>query len=142
MADGPVKAKKLGAGNIDYERLLEFRSGLRQFLRWSERAAREAGVTPAQHQLLLAIRGHPDRRGPSISEAAEYLALHHQSAVGLVNRTVRAGLVVRGRDKEDGRVSRLRLTPAGRRLLARLSRAHLEELARLAPRLEGLWRGL
>lgn len=127
---------------VDYTRLLEFRTGLRQFLRWSERAAKEAGVTPAQHQLLLAVRGHPDPRGPSISDLAEYLALGHQATVGLVNRSVKAGLVERRQASEDRRVSRLRLTPSGRRLLARLSQAHLEELARLAPRLRILWRGL
>lgn len=127
---------------VDYTRLLEFRTGLRQFLRWSERSAREAGITSAQHQLLLAVRGHPDSKGPSISDVAEYLVLTHQSTVGLVNRTAQAGLVERYQADEDRRVSRLRLTPAGRRLLARLSRAHVEELARLAPRLRILWRGL
>lgn len=127
---------------VDYTRLLEFRTGLRQFLRWSQRAAEEAGITASQHQLLLAVRGHPDSRGPSINEVADYLALHHHSAVGLVNRTVNAGLVERTRGPEDRRVSRLRLTPKGRRLLAQLSRAHQEELDRLVPRLRILWRGL
>lgn len=127
---------------VDYTRLLEFRTGLRQFLHWSERSAQEAGITSTQHQLLLAVRGHPGPKGPSISDVAEYLVLAHQSTVGLVNRTVHAGLVERYQASEDRRVSRLRLTPAGRRLLARLSRAHVEELARLAPRLRLLWRGL
>jgi DNA-binding MarR family transcriptional regulator len=127
---------------VDYTRLLEFRTGIRQFLRWSQRAAEEAGITASQHQLLLAVRGHPDPRGPSINEVADYLALRHHSAVGLVNRTVTAGLVERTRSPEDRRVSRLRLTPKGRRLLAQLSRAHQEELDRLAPRLRILWRGL
>ncbi len=127
---------------VDYERLLEFRTGLRQFLRWSEHAAKEAGITPAQHQLLLAIRGHRDPQGPSITEVADYLVVDPHSAVGLVNRSVKAGLVERIQSAQDRRVSLLRLTPTGRRLLARLSRAHLQELERVGPRLRILWRGL
>ena len=56
--------------NEDYRRLLELRTGLRRFLRWSERQAQAAGLTPAQHQLLLAIRGHPDPRGPTVGDVA------------------------------------------------------------------------
>jgi DNA-binding MarR family transcriptional regulator len=77
----------------DFERLLQLRTGLRRFLRWSEAQARAAGVTPAQHQLLLAVRGHPDPDGPTIGEVADYLVLRHHSAVGLVDRAVTAGLV-------------------------------------------------
>ena len=53
----------------EYTKLLAFRTGLRQFLRWSEDQAATVGLTPAQHQLLLAIRGHPDSRGPSVGVA-------------------------------------------------------------------------
>ena len=70
----------------DYERLLAFRTDLRRFLRWSEQEAAAAGVTPAQHQLLLAIRGNPDPSGPTIGDVAEALLLPHHSAVGLVDR--------------------------------------------------------
>ena len=73
--------------DADYRRLLEFRTGLRRFLHWSEEQARAAGVTPAQHQLLLAIRGH-DGAGPTIGDVADYLLLRHHSAVGLVDRAV------------------------------------------------------
>lgn len=58
---------------------LEFRTGIRQFLRWSELAAKGACITPAQHQLLLAVRGHPDPQGASISDLAEYLVLGYQA---------------------------------------------------------------
>ena len=90
-----------------------------------------AGLTPAQHQLLLAIRGHPDRRGPTVGEVADYLLLRHHSAVGLVDRAVAAKLVKRVRDPEDHRVVRLQLTAAGSKRLEALSEAHLEELGRL-----------
>src|ERR1700677_99527 len=87
--------------NADYEDLLALRTGLRRFVRWSEQRAEAAGLTPAQQQLLLAIRGHPDRRGPTVGEVADYLLLRHHSAVGLVARAVAAQLVKRGRDPQD-----------------------------------------
>jgi uncharacterized protein YeaO (DUF488 family) len=115
-----------------YARLLALRTGLRQFERWSEQQAQAAGLTPAQHQLLLAIRGHRDDRGPTIRDAADYLLLRHHSVVGLVDRADAAGLVQRVRDKDDHRVVRLHLTPAGAERLERLSALHVEELERLA----------
>jgi len=122
----------------DYERLLAFRTDLRRFLRWSEQAAAAAGLTPAQHQLLLAVRGNPDPSGPTIGDVADALLLRHHSAVGLVDRAVTAGLVRRVPDAHDHRVVRLELTSRGARSLDRLAQAHLTELADLAPHLVGL----
>lgn len=115
----------------DYRRLLAFRTELRGFLHWSEEQAVALGITATQHQLLLAIRGHDDPRGPTVGDVAAALMLRHHSAVGLVDRAAEAGLVRREPDPEDLRYVRLRLTPAGRRILAQLSRRHLEELGRL-----------
>jgi DNA-binding MarR family transcriptional regulator len=126
----------------DYRRLLEFRTGLRQFMRWSETQARAAGITPAHHQLLLAIRGHDDPRGPMIGDAARYLQLRHQSVVGLVDRAESAGLVKRTPDPDNYRAVRLRLTPLGEEKLEALSALALEELAHLAPTMRVLWRQL
>jgi DNA-binding MarR family transcriptional regulator len=126
----------------DYQRLLEFRTVLRQFLRWSEARAEAAGVTPAQHQLLLAVRGHRGARSPTIGQIAEYLLLRHHSAVELIDRAEHAKLVRRVPDPDDGRIVRVELTAAGKRVLARLTAASLEELARLAPRMRGLYEGL
>lgn len=114
----------------DYAKLLGFRTDLRRFLRWSEEQARAAGLTPSQHQLLLAIRGHRGPDGPTIGEVAGYLTLRHHSAVGLVDRAEQAGYVERSHDPTDHRVIRLRLTPAGEVLIRQLSRSHLEELRR------------
>jgi DNA-binding MarR family transcriptional regulator len=125
-----------------YERLLAFRIGLRRFLRWSANQAATAGITPAQHQLLLAIRGHPGGGAPTIRDVAGYLLVRHHSAVELVDRAVAAGLVERRQDGEDLRAVRLRLTRDGADRLARLSALHLEELRRFAPQLEALWDGL
>lgn len=128
--------------NETYTRLLALRTGLRHFQNWSERQARAVGLTPAQHQLMLAVRGHPDPRGPTIGEVADYLFLQHHSAVGLVDRAEAAGLVTRQREAEDHRVVRLQLTEEGSRRLETLSAAHLEELDRLATQITGLWEGL
>jgi len=126
----------------DYQRLLELRSGLRRFLRWSEQQARTAGLTPAQHQLLLAIRGHPDPRGPTVGDVAGYLQLRHHSAVGLVDRAEAAGLLIRDQDPDNVSAVRLRLTREGSQQLEALSELHLEELAHLAPTIHALWQAL
>lgn len=128
--------------DCDYQRLLELRTGLRRFLRWSEQLANSVGLTPMQHQLLLAIRGHPERWAPAISDVAQSLLVRHNSAVELVDRAVRAGLVQRVPDDDDARVVRLELTPSGRERLEALAAATMEEVARLAPRMEPLWAGL
>ena len=119
----------------DYRRLLELRTGLRRFLRWSERQAETAGLTPAQHQLLLAIRGHADPRGPTVGDVADSLLLRHHSVVGLVDRAAAAGLVERGPDPGDRRGVIITLTEAGHELIDRVTEAHMANEARL---LDGL----
>jgi DNA-binding MarR family transcriptional regulator len=126
----------------DYRRLLELRTGLRRFLRWSEQHAEAAGLTPAQHQLLLAIRGHDDPRGPTVGDVAGYLMLRHHSAVGLVDRAEKAGLITRAQDPDNLSVVRLGLTAQGARQLEALSEQHLVELAHLAPTMHALWDAL
>jgi DNA-binding MarR family transcriptional regulator len=131
-----------GLNQRDYERLLAFRTGLRRFLSWSGQQAEAAGITPAQHQLLLAVRGHPDPRGPTIGEVAGYLLVRHHSAVELIDRAVAAGLVLRRADTEDARAVRVVLAPRGEERLERLTASHLEELDRLTSELHNLWVGL
>jgi DNA-binding MarR family transcriptional regulator len=126
----------------DYRRLLEFRTGLRRFIRWSEDQAAAAGLTPAQHQLLLAIRGHDDKRGPTIGDVASHLLLRHHSAVELVDRASAAGLVERSQDPSDHRVARLRLTASGSARLSELAALTLSELARFGPGLRAAWQDL
>jgi DNA-binding MarR family transcriptional regulator len=117
----------------EYTKLLAFRTGLRQFLRWSEDQAATVGLTPAQHQLLLAIRGHPDPRGPSVGELADYLCTRHHSAVQLIDRTEQLGLITRHRtDSDDRRIVRLTLTKTAQDKLTLLSTTHVEELRQLA----------
>lgn len=121
-----------GLTDADYERILAFRDRLRRFLRWSEHEARRAGLTPAQHQLLLAVRGHPGGEPPTVKELAEHLLLQHHSVVGLVDRAEAAGLVRRVGDPGDKRLVRVCLEPAGEAALERLTASHLGELRQLA----------
>ncbi|MBS1887395.1 MAG: MarR family transcriptional regulator [Actinobacteria bacterium] len=117
----------------DYEELLRFRTALRHFLRWSEDQARAVGLTPAQHQLLLAIKGHPGEAAPTVGELADYLVSRHHSVVELIDRAVDGGLVERRRDAADHRLVHLLLTPLGEERIEELSQLHREELRRLAP---------
>lgn len=131
-----------GLSDREYANLLAFRTGMRRFQRWSEAQAKVVGLTHAQHQLLLAVKGHDDPRGPTIGDVADYLLLRHHSTVELVNRCEAAGFVQRVRDGDDARVVRLRLTDRGEESIRQLSELHLSELTRLAPLLETLVDGL
>ncbi len=119
-----------------FARILEFRVALRRFGRFSEEQAAKLDMTAAQYQLLLAIRGHDDRRGPTIADVARALMVRHHSAVGLVDRTQDLGLLERRRDPDDQRLARLTLTPLGQDRVNALALAHLKELRELA---EVLW---
>jgi DNA-binding MarR family transcriptional regulator len=125
----------------DFEHLLEFRSSLRRFQRWSEDQARAAGLTHVQHQLLVAIKGHPGDEPPTVGDLADYLLLRHHSTVELVDRAEAAGLVRRVTDGRDARLVRVRLTSRGDRILTELTPAHLLELNRLAAVLDELVEG-
>lgn len=127
--------------DADYRTLAEFRFALRVFLRFSEDAARSAGLTPNQHQLLLAVRGAPDGP-PTITEVADRLQLRHNSTVELVDRAEAAGLVQRRVDPEDRRQQRLSCTRRGERILESLSVAHRDELRRFREEMTDLLREL
>jgi DNA-binding MarR family transcriptional regulator len=124
--------------DADYARLLTVRTGLRRFESWSAEQAATHGLTASQHQLMLAVRGHVDPAGPTISETAGYLLIRHHSAVELAHRSEKAGLIVRTRDAEDHRAVRLQLSPEGARILEALTSVHLEEIARLTPLFESM----
>jgi DNA-binding MarR family transcriptional regulator len=116
-----------------YETLAAFRYALRQFLHFSEEAAHTAGITPQQHQALLAIKGFPGRDCVTVGELAERLQLRHHSAVGLVDRLAAEKLVARVPSAKDRRQVFVQLTRHGERVLAKLSSAHREQLNRLGP---------
>ena len=112
----------------DYEFLAELRYQIRRFERFSEQAARDAGLEPRQHQLLLAIKGMPSHTRPRIAEIAQRLQVEHHSVVELANRLEVGGLLRRERSSEDRRVVHLQLTPRGEKVLRELTLPHLEEL--------------
>ena len=123
----------------DYWRLLEFRTAIRKFLNYSKEQAAKLGLTPTQHQLLLAIRGHRPDGGPTIGDIAKCLLIKHHSAVELVDRAEQAGLVKRKQDPGDQRVVRLALTRSGTSKLERISMANLAEVGRLGPEFNEVW---
>jgi DNA-binding MarR family transcriptional regulator len=127
-----------GITKSHYELLAELRHALRRFQRFSREAARGAGLTPQQHQALLAIKGIPGRDFVSIGELAERLQVRHHSAVGLVDRLVRKGLVRRSSSAADGRRVEVRVAPKGEAKIEHLSAAHLAELRQLGPGIRSL----
>ncbi|MGH2865864.1 MAG: MarR family winged helix-turn-helix transcriptional regulator [Solirubrobacteraceae bacterium] len=127
-------------GDEDYERLLAFRIELRDFLRWSEQTAHDAGLTPSLHQLLLVVRGQPPPYEPTVGQAARELHVRHHSAVELAQRAETAELLERARSPVDHRQVHLRLTDHGREQLELLTREHLSRIRTLAGTLERLVR--
>jgi DNA-binding MarR family transcriptional regulator len=124
----------------EYRQLAAFRYVLRRYLRWAEDRAEEAGLTPAQHQLLLAIRARGRSATPTVGELAEELLLRHNSVVGLVDRAEALGLVRRRPDPHDQRVVRVGLTTRGSQRLERLAALHVAELGRLGSQLHDFTR--
>ena len=112
----------------DYQALAELRYQIRRFLHFSEQAARDAGLEPHQHQLLLALKGLPKDLRPRIGELAQRLQIQHHSAVELVNRLARGGYVRRKRGEQDRREVLLQLTPKGEKVLRALTLHHRAEL--------------
>jgi DNA-binding MarR family transcriptional regulator len=126
----------------EYEVLAEFRYTLRRFMSFSENAAKEVGITPQQHQALLAIKGFPGREQITIGEFSDRLQIKHHSAVGLLNRLEDENLITRSPSQHDRRKVFISLTGRGLSILERLSDIHREELQRLTPQLRSLLRGI
>lgn len=112
----------------EYEAIAAFRYTIRRFVRFSEQAARQEGITPQQHQLLLAIKGFPERDYATVSELAERLQMRQHSMVGLIDRTEAQGLVRREPGVHDRRQVFIHLTPTGEAMLERLVTQHRREL--------------
>ena len=120
----------------DYTALGEFRYRIRRFLHFSETAAREEGLEPQQHQLLLAVRSLEQADGPpTIGVLADHLLIRHHSAVGLIDRMEERGLIERVRGTDDRRQVKVRLTTRGAEKLTRLSVIHRDELRDSGPAL-------
>ena len=125
-------------GKVEYEALATFRHEVRRFLAFSAASAETAGLTPRQHQALLAIKGFPEAKAVSVGQLAEQLLIRHHSATELADRLCEAGLLVRAIDPLDRRRVLLSLTPVAEDILRRLSDAHLTELGAMRPALAAL----
>jgi DNA-binding MarR family transcriptional regulator len=126
------------AGKLEktqYETLAAFRYALRKFIHFSEMAADAAGITPQQHQALLAIKGFPGREQVTVSELAERLQIRHHSAVGLIDRLVAENLLMREPSNEDRRRVLIKLTRQGEKKLEKLSTIHRGQLKHIGPEL-------
>jgi len=125
---------------VDYEALAQFRYQLRKFLSFSEAAARAAGLTSQQHQALLAIKGFSGTQPVSVGDLAGFLLVRHHTAVELVDRMTKLGLLVRIVDDDDSRRTLVKLTRKGEQKLQMLSKIHFEELQTASPRLTRILR--
>lgn len=117
-----------GGSQADVRNLARFRYAVRKFLRFSEEAARNSGLTPQHHQLLLGVAGFTGKGWATIGELADFLQVRHHSVVGLVDRAESLGLVRRQVNPEDRREVRILLTADGNRKLRALAELHRKEL--------------
>lgn len=115
----------------EFEALSNFRYQLRRFLRFSEDATRQHGITHLQYLLLLHIKGYAEREWATIGELSERLQAQPHGVVALVSRCENLGLVIRAQGKTDRRAVEVRLTPAGERTINKLARVHRDELLKL-----------
>ena len=122
----------------DYAKLAAFRQAVREFLSFSEAAAAKAGLTAQHYQAMLILRACPEGQIVTINDLAKQLFIKHNSAVGLVDRLVQEGMLVRAASLEDRRKVELRLSGKGRQVLAKLAGMHRAELERIGPALERL----
>lgn len=123
--------------DADYAALADFRHALREFQAFSEGRVADYGLTPQQHQVLLAIRG-ASFGDVTVGYIAERLILKPHSVSGLLVRLEALGLVVRSPSQTDGRQSVVELTTKAEILLEQLSAIHREEIVRLRPLLKTL----
>ncbi|MGZ8489491.1 MAG: MarR family winged helix-turn-helix transcriptional regulator [Candidatus Binatia bacterium] len=126
----------------DFKAMAELRYQIRRFLRFSETAARQAGIEPQQHQLLLAVKGLPKTLKPTIGVLAERMQLQHHSTVELVDRLADRGFLLRLRASDDRRQVLVKLTRDGEEFLKKLSLHHLQELQSSGPKFVKILQGL
>ena len=129
-------------GQLNLQAMAELRYQIRLFLRFSENAARQADIEPQQHQLLLAIKGLPHGSKPTIGVLAERMQLQPHSTVGLIDRLVERGFLVRLRATDDKRQVLVKLTHDGEELLEKLALHHLRELHSVEPKFRNVLQSL
>ena len=140
MSATPVSAAPSEPSPTSLRRLAWFRYEMRRFLKFSESAARAAGVTPKQHQLLLGVAGFTGRGWATVGELAEFLQSRHNAVVTLVQRGVAAGLLRKDAGPGDRRFARVRVTQRGAAILRSLASAHLQEIRRIGSQIRSIGR--
>src|SRR6476646_3753503 len=140
VSKGGSRTKGGALRAVDYKALAQFRFQLRKFLSFSETAANKAGLTPQQHQALLAIKGFSSPDPISVGDLAQYLFIRHHTAVELMDRMTKLGLLKRVVDDADCRRVLLKLTTKGELRLQTLSKIHFEELRSASPALSRILR--
>jgi DNA-binding MarR family transcriptional regulator len=116
----------------EYRALSDFRQSIHDYLDFSDRTAKAAGIEPRQYQLMLAIKGLPGEVESSVGALARHLRIRHHSAVELIDRAGRNGFVERQRSASGTHVL-VKLTSEGNRVLERAVSARLEELQSAGP---------
>jgi DNA-binding MarR family transcriptional regulator len=119
--------------DADYAALAAFRRALRQFLAFSQSAARAAGLPPQQHQALLVIKGRASAPAMTVGKLAEDLLIAPHTATELVERLVEGGLLTKRKAPAEARRVELALTGRAEAILHSLSEAHLTELGKIGP---------
>ncbi len=114
----------------DYEALAAFRYELRRFLNFSEQAAKALGMSPQQHQSLLAIRAAPGQI-LSVGELADQLFIQPHTASELAERMMALNWVERRPASKDRRRVWLGLTDRSQQILAEMSETHRNEVLRI-----------
>lgn len=136
----PGDAKPVKTPAVNYKALAEFRFELRKFQAFSEAAAQKESLTPQQHQAMLIIKGFSSHDLVSVGELAKFLLIRHHTAVELVDRMTKLGLLRRVVDNEDGRRALVKLTKEGEKRLRKLSKIHFAEISAISPTLSKIMR--
>jgi DNA-binding MarR family transcriptional regulator len=138
----PRRSARRKLTTSDYQALGAFRHALRRFLAFSEAGSSAMGLTPQQHQALLAVRAHTGSEAMTIGELAECLLIRNHSALGLADRLIEKGLLSRAASPQDRRRVLLYLTDAGAQQLETISRSNIGQLQSALPVFADLLRAL
>ncbi|GAC1405057.1 MAG: helix-turn-helix domain-containing protein [Chloroflexota bacterium] len=125
------RSAKIVLSDADFRDQADFRAAWRRFQHFSEEQARLAGITPQQHQVLLAVRGHADYPSVTIGAVAEALQIRHHSASLLIDRCFRRRLLNRNEDPADRRRALISLTDEGHRILEQITHSNRLEMRSL-----------
>lgn len=135
MPTRPARGRRAAGADASAE-VTAILQGLRQVVQALEDSSRELyleyGLTSSQLWLLRTLAAD----GPIPAGAlARRLALHPSTITALAERLEGRGLIAREREPDDRRFVRLRLTPAGSRLVARAPSTPQGRLVRALSRL-------